>query len=202
MALSRANEPVACEKCGSIFFYSLDCQLFTGGSYGMRPISQAPQKLFICICGSPFVPTNVRQGVQTGSEREMFLASFDAAMDYQAATSPDAIAQGTASVSEVEHLRHKLAELSELVAALTGSDPIELDNGDSVSDETDVNGEEESPNDPPPAIPVVPDVAPRSGRPVERPMGTDPDVKEMDREDRRPAGRKGGARERLARQGV
>lgn len=182
-ALSRQNEPVACEKCGSIFFYELNAQMYTGGNYGMRVLSSTPQKVFLCICGMPQIPTNARQGVQGGSEKDLFLQSFDLASAYIRNNSLSNVAAGTASVTEL----HELAERVEAIVANST-----VPKGRLYSDV-----EEEEPEVK--VAPVAPpkDASVRTGRG----NGQGSDVKFVYPEDRRPPGSKGGASARMHRQG-
>jgi len=201
MALSRVNDPVSCPICGGVFFIELSAQLYNGGNYGMRPISQTPQKIFMCLCGNLTIPGNIRQGVTPGTERGMFIDSFDAAQAVIAQKQVDqnSIARGTPSLSEFNELKDQVEDLERQVS---GEPPAPVE-----------EEEEEGAAEEPAAAPVVEESAPpagevatpgttmhppgtRSGRPA-------PGASQIiEREDRRPKGTRNGASARMPRQGA
>jgi hypothetical protein len=204
MALSRVNDPVSCPICGGVFFIELSAQLYNGGNYGMRPISQTPQKIFMCLCGNLTIPGNIRQGVVPGTERGMFIDSFDAAQAAHLQQQTDQfsairnnLAGGIASLAEFNELKDQVDDLERQV---TGEPPA------SVEEEEEGTVEESA------AAPVVEEPAlagevatpgatmhppgTRSGRPA---PGTSQII---EREDRRPKGTRNGASARMPRQGA
>jgi hypothetical protein len=197
MALSRVNDPVSCPDCGGVFFIELNAQLYNGGSYGMRPISQTPQKVFMCLCGKLTIPGNIRQGVVPGTERGMFIDSYDAAQTALASRQVDtnAIARGTASVSELEDLR---GELEALQRQVNGEPPIE----EEEEEEEEVPAQETQPavEEAPAELPAPGTLMTPPGLRTGRPVPGQTEI--IEREDHRPKGSRGGAASRLKRQGA
>jgi hypothetical protein len=125
-ALVNPNEPMACPKCGSIFFTEVPAQMYTSGSYGFRSVStNTAMKVFKCICGEVVVPPGMNNANPAGGERDLFAQSVAAALARRVETGPDAIAKGFVGIHELRELQAQLIAVQEqlhLVAETQGID--------------------------------------------------------------------------------
>lgn len=134
-ALSTANAPIDCPKCGSIYFLEVPVTMLTTGSGGFRPVGMTPNKIHICPCGEVQVPKNFGVGVPAGSERDLFVQSVRLALDHKNKVSRDLVAQGTPSLSEFNKLKTAFDDLAERFnQMLLGEqvDPIEIDESETL----------------------------------------------------------------------
>lgn len=125
-ALVNPNEPMACPKCGSIFFIEVPAQMYTSGSYGFRSVStNTAMKMFICPCGEVMVPPGMNNGNPAGGERDLFAQSLAAALAYRAEIGVDAIAKGFAGIHELHDLQTQVQVLQEHIRLLAEAQGLE-----------------------------------------------------------------------------
>jgi hypothetical protein len=113
------NEPMACPKCGSIFFIEVPAQIYTSGSYGFRSVSSSPMKAFVCLCGELQVPPGMNNRNPAGSERDLFAQSVATALACRAETGADATAKAYAGIHELKTLQGTVAALQTQVDQLS-----------------------------------------------------------------------------------
>lgn len=126
------NNPIACELCGSTWFYSIHAEQFSGGGYGsveMRSITGNPVQMRICLCGNPIVPQSQNFGGSRAlGSRESFYMSAKSAKTYREKHSLDHVAEIAASTEELQAAQAEIAEIKTIltrVEALT-QETIEL----------------------------------------------------------------------------
>lgn len=118
----QINTPIACELCGSTWFYTIHAEQFAGGGYGsaeMRSISGNPVQMRICLCGNPVVPQSQNFGGSRAlGSRESFYMSAKDAKTYREKHSLDHVATIAASPAEIEALKKEIKALQETITKM------------------------------------------------------------------------------------
>jgi hypothetical protein len=119
--MSRVDQQLQCEKCGSVYFQSADFREFHAG-YSANPGSELyPMEgpsvsVRVCLCGHPMP----RVGTVGRETRRNFAASLETALAFRATREPKALrkhfANKYASRKELVEMQAALVRLQELIA--------------------------------------------------------------------------------------
>jgi hypothetical protein len=116
--MKRTQTPLACDRCGSVYFQEAEFGQYRGGLYSSAPggeishLTDLPQRARICICGEPMPDTSIRP---TGEDARSFAQSVAAAKAHRARQQPDALLQEL--LAELAAKKH-LAEAQQRLAAI------------------------------------------------------------------------------------
>jgi hypothetical protein len=118
--MKRTQTPVTCGRCGSVYLHEAEFKQYRGGFSSsaaggeLSPVSDLPQRIFICICGEPMPDPGIRR---IGKDASSFSQSVAAAKAHLARQQPEALLQ---------ELLAKLAPKKELAEAKERLANIEL----------------------------------------------------------------------------
>jgi hypothetical protein len=128
----RTQTPVACERCGSVYFHEAEFAQYRGGMYSwgaggeLSQVSDVPQRIRICVCGEPMPDTSIRR---LGPDAHSFSQCVAAAKAHRARQQPEALLQELltelAGKKELAEAQERLATielaLQEITAEATQS---------------------------------------------------------------------------------
>lgn len=122
------NQPIACEKCGGTYFYTVHAEQFAGGGYGsveFRSVTPSPYPLRICLCGYPLMPkiqaTGGAQQIQTA--RSQFVAALQIAQKLLKALTPEKLSEGAITKLDLEQLKEELGRDLDKLKEQLGTKP-------------------------------------------------------------------------------
>ena len=123
MPTNTAAKIVSCPQCGSPYFAETHFRRydtrFYGTGDGMVSIS-APQRLYLCLCGTPFLPKLTQRGRLRSADEESFLDSNRLASKYlkRLHARITALTSSLPSKEELGLLERRIAGLEHHLAAL------------------------------------------------------------------------------------
>jgi hypothetical protein len=119
--------PVACERCGSLYFYQAEFRqyremLYSSGAVGGLSVSAQSQQIRICICGEP----RPDAGQRSGEDAHSFEKCVVVAKALRAKQQPEALLQELlaelATKKELAEAQERLASLEQALQAITAGE--------------------------------------------------------------------------------
>ncbi|HEV8491605.1 MAG TPA: hypothetical protein VGR76_05010, partial [Candidatus Angelobacter sp.] len=92
--MKRTPMPMACERCGSLYFHEAEFAQYRGGLYSsgaggeISQLTELPQRIWICICGEPVSDPSIRR---TGADARSFNQCVAQAKAHRARQQPAAL---------------------------------------------------------------------------------------------------------------
>ena len=124
--MKRAQPPVACDRCGSVYFHEAEFAQYRGGMYSsgaggeLSQLSDVPQRIRICICGEPMPDPNMRRAGPDGRSFNQCVAKAKA---HRARQQPEALLQELlatlATKKELAEAQERLARIELALQAIT-----------------------------------------------------------------------------------
>jgi hypothetical protein len=161
-AVSSVNQPIACEKCGSIYFMQLPAAMFTTGANNFRNVSVTAFNVFMCICGEIQLPPGYNSGIPAGSERDLFAQSIKTAIECKKSSNLHEFAKGTVGLGEYQDLERRMEALAQRFDNFVLNGSADLAEGtyvDNASEEEQVQEQEQEQERVPVPVPVANDIA-------------------------------------------
>lgn len=112
---AEINKPMACEKCGSTYFFELDANQWAGGGFGtveFRLLSISSVRVKVCLCGHIVPPTpQATQYSARATGHLDFPESAARAVEFREKNGVQGLVQVAASRSELEQVKGQLEAL-------------------------------------------------------------------------------------------
>jgi hypothetical protein len=124
--MTGTQMPMACERCGSVYFHEAEFAQYRGGLYSsgaggdISQISDLPQRIRICICGEPMPDPSIRR---TGNDARSFNQCVAQAKAHRARQQPAALLQELlaelAGKQELAVVQERMANIELALQVLT-----------------------------------------------------------------------------------
>ena len=124
--MKRTQTPVACERCGSVYFHEAEFAQYRGGMYSsgaggeLSQLTDVPQRIRICICGEPMPDPSIRR---LGEDARSFNQCVEKAKAHRARQQPEALLQELlatlATKKELAEAQERLANIELAMQAIT-----------------------------------------------------------------------------------
>ncbi len=122
----KANAPMVCPDCGSVFFYKVSAEQFSNAGYGtasFRSLSTSTESVYICLCGRVSDINDSAVGARSSIDRHaQFIGALKAAIGKQKKNSLQTVAEQCASIEEVSNLEARVKWLEDAIDVLVNKD--------------------------------------------------------------------------------